>query len=256
MSRSATLPEMVKMRRRLAERDPVEALDGEPDGAVGRRLGELPVLAAVEVVRLPELVHEPDDLVRVPDAVGGELGPDHELDRLRVVAREIDEPPEERLVEHVRPVPGERDRDQLDLVPADAQLVGELVGDDLGPAVDERNLRPADGDSHFCSSRATRSSRSSISLSTASLNARWSANAGSTYQRISRRRSALTGPPLPTIGRSAETAQSRSAWSRDGQPHLRRRHVGRPRAGRADLLLQLREQRCDIRPLLGHGAEV
>ncbi len=64
------------------------------------------------------------------------------------------------------------------------------------------------------SSRATRSSRSSTSFSTASLNARWSANAGSTYQRISRRSDDFTGPSLPAIGRSAETAQSRSAWSR------------------------------------------
>src|SRR5262249_10272717 len=54
----------------------------------------------------------------------------------------------------------------------------------------------------------------SISFSTASLYARWSAKAGSTYQRISRRSSAFRGPPFPTIGRSAETGQRRSAWSR------------------------------------------
>ena len=56
---------------------------------------------------------------------------------------------------------------RLGLVPASAQLVDELVGHHLGPAVDERHLRPADRDSHClgCSSRAMRSSRSSISLS-------------------------------------------------------------------------------------------
>ena len=32
---------------------------------------------------------------------------------------------------------------------AQPQLVGELIGDQLGPAVDERHLRPADGDPHL-----------------------------------------------------------------------------------------------------------
>ena len=56
-----------------------------------------------------------------------------------------------------------------------------------------------------------RSSRSSISFNTALLNARWSANGGSTYQRMKRRRNSFTAPALPTTGRSAEIAHIRSA---------------------------------------------
>ncbi len=163
----------MKSFRASPERDPVEPLDGELRRPVRGRLRELAELGSVEVVGLPELVHEPHDLVSVADPVRGELGRDHELDGLRRVPVHVDEPPEERLVEHVgAAIPGERDGDELDLVTAQPELVGQLIRDDLRPAVDERNLRPADGDPHECSSRAIRSSRSSISFRTASLNAR------------------------------------------------------------------------------------
>src|SRR5262249_40637672 len=42
----------------------------------------------------------------------------------------------------------------------------------------------------------------------------WSANGGSTYQRMKRRRKSFSVPALPTTGRSAEIAHIRSAWSR------------------------------------------
>ena len=88
------------------------------------------------------------------------------------------------------------------------------------------------------------------------MNARWSANAGSTYQRISRRRTDLSGPPLPTIGRSAEIGQRRSAWSRTERRTCAGRHVGAARPGGPELLLQPREERGDVRGLLGHCAGV
>ena len=49
---------------RLAEAEAVEPLHLPAERAVGRRLGELAELGAVELVRLPELVQQPDDLVR------------------------------------------------------------------------------------------------------------------------------------------------------------------------------------------------
>ena len=65
--------------------------------------------------------------------------------------------------------------DELGLVTARPQCGDEVVRHHLGPAAHERHLRRADGDPHgFCSSssRVMRSSRSSISFSTASLKAR------------------------------------------------------------------------------------
>ena len=97
-----------------------------------------------------------------------------------------------------------------------------------------------------------RSSRSSISFSTASLNARWSANGGSTYQRMKRRRKSFSGPALPTIGRSAEIGPQPLGLVADREPHLRGRHVGRARPAGAHLLLQPLEERRDVCRLLGH----
>ena len=91
-----------------------------------------------------------------------------------------------------------------------------------------------------------RSSRSSISFSTASLNARWSANGGSTYQRMNRRRKSFTGPALPTIGRSAETAHSRSAWSRAESRTCAGVTSAAARAAGAHLLLEALEERRDV----------
>ena len=87
---------------RLAERDPVEPLRPRARRAILGRLGELAELGAVVVVRLPELVQHPRDLVRVADAVRRELRRDHPVDRAAVGLGQVDEPPEERLVEHAR----------------------------------------------------------------------------------------------------------------------------------------------------------
>ena len=73
---------------------------------------------------------------------------------------------------------------------------------------------------------------------------------------MKRRRKSLTGPPLPTIGRSAETAQSRSAWSRTESRTCAGVTSAAARPAGAHLLLQAREQRGDVRPLLGHGASL
>ena len=56
---------MAKSLRRLAERKPVEPMHLTPQCALLRRLAELAELGAVELVRLAELVQQPDDLVRV-----------------------------------------------------------------------------------------------------------------------------------------------------------------------------------------------
>ena len=142
-SRPATLRGGREEPRRLAERDPVELLHLPAERAVLGRLAELAELGAVELVRLPELVHEPDALVRVADDVRRELRRDDEVDPPAVGLVEVEQPPEERLREHARArVPLERDRDEVGLVAARAQLVDELVGEDLGAAARERHLRP------------------------------------------------------------------------------------------------------------------
>ena len=110
----------------LAERDPVQALDRAPQRPVPRFFGELAQIGSVELVRLAELVQHPDALVRMPDHVGGELRREHEVDRPTVRLGQVEQPPEERLVEHAGArVPLERDRDELGLVLARAQLVHE-----------------------------------------------------------------------------------------------------------------------------------
>ncbi len=151
-----------------------------------------------------------------------------QVDRAPVRLGQIEEPPEERLVEDARPrVPLERDGDELGLVLALAQLVDELVREDLGAPANER--APAERRRRSSSARcfssasscATRSSRSSISRRAAALKERWSYATGSTYHRISLRSTAFAGVPSPprTPGRSrsersAETGQSRSASAR------------------------------------------
>src|SRR4029450_12218525 len=133
----------------LRQRNPVELLDPAAHRPLLRRLAELSELGAVELVRLPELVHEPDDLVRVADAVRGKLGRDHELDPAAVRLVEVEQPPEERLGQYaLTGIPLERDADEVGLVPALAELLDEVVGEDLDAAARERHLRSADGDLH------------------------------------------------------------------------------------------------------------
>jgi hypothetical protein len=108
-----------------------------------------PRVGAVELVRLAELVDEPDDLVRVTDDVGGELRRDHEVDPLPVGLFEVEQPPEERLGEHaLAGVPLERDADEVGVVAAATELLDEVVGEDLDAAAGKWHLRPTDGDSH------------------------------------------------------------------------------------------------------------
>ena len=66
-------------------------------------LAELPELGPVELVGLPELVDEPDDLVRVADRVGGELRRDDEVDRAALRLLEVEQPPDERLAQRRAP---------------------------------------------------------------------------------------------------------------------------------------------------------
>ncbi len=108
-----------------------------------------PKLGPVELVGLPELVHEPDDLVRVADRVGGKLRRDDEVDGPLLRLLEVEKPPDERFAQRPRPgIPLERDLDVLDLVSAVAQLAHERLRQDLRAAPLERNLRRADCDPH------------------------------------------------------------------------------------------------------------
>ena len=132
----------------LAEGDPVELLDATADRALLGRLAELPELGAVELVGLPELVDEPDDLVRMADDVAGELGRDHELDPPAVRLVEVEQPPEERLGQHaLARVPLERNGDEVGVVSALGELGDEVVREDLDAPSRERHLGAADGDS-------------------------------------------------------------------------------------------------------------
>ncbi len=83
-------------------------------------------------------------------AVRRELRRDDEVDPAAVRLRQVGEPPEERLREHaLARIPLERHRDEVGLVAARAQLLDELVREDLGAAAVERHLRSADGDPHL-----------------------------------------------------------------------------------------------------------
>ncbi|MBW8741036.1 MAG: hypothetical protein JF623_00075 [Acidobacteria bacterium] len=142
---------------RLAERDPVEPLDRPPRRALLGALAELAELGAVELVRLPKLMQEPDDLVRVTDRVRRKLRRDHDVDRSPVRFVEVEQPPEECLAEDALAwIPLVRNRDEVDLVPAHAQLRHEVVGEDLRAAALERHLRRADRDPHGALSSCTR----------------------------------------------------------------------------------------------------
>ena len=134
-----------------------------------------------------------------------------------------------------------------------AQLVDELVGEDLGAAARERHLGAQDRDAHarlallrgaekreLGLSAATRASRSSIRRRAAALNDRWSYASGSTYQRISFLRTALTGVPIPAADAGT---QAQRPVGRDGPEALglraRSQPVVRP-AGRARVGLDRR----------------
>ena len=135
--------------RRLAERDAVESLHLPPQRALLRAGAELAELRPVELVGLTELVHEPDPLVAVTDDVRRELRRDDEVDRPAVRLVEVEHAPEECLGEHARPgIPLERDGDEVGVVPAGAELLDELVREDLGAAASEGHLGPEDRDPH------------------------------------------------------------------------------------------------------------
>ena len=128
---------------------PVELLHLAAQRPVLGRRAELPELGAVQLVRLPELVHEPDALLRVANDVRRELRRDDDVDPPAVRLVEVEHPPEERLGEHTcARVPLERHGDEVGLVAPRPQLVDEFVGEDLGAAPGERHLRPQHGDPH------------------------------------------------------------------------------------------------------------
>ena len=147
-------PLRVVVRRReqrvgLAEGRSVKAMDRTPGGAVDRPLAELTELSAVQLVRLAELVHEPDDLPRVSNHVGGELRRDHYVDGRSVRLLEIDQPPERGLGQHARSrVPLEGKRYQSRVVLTAPELLDELVREDFGASALERDLWQTDRNPH------------------------------------------------------------------------------------------------------------
>jgi hypothetical protein len=118
--------------------------------AVDRRLAELGELAAVEVVRLAELVHEPDALARVAHGVARELRRDQEIDLASLDLLEIEHPPDERALEHAGAgIPLERHRHERRLVPARVQLLGQPLREHLCTAVREGHLGMGHDDPHL-----------------------------------------------------------------------------------------------------------
>ena len=80
----------------LAERAAVELVDLAARRAVDRALAELRELGAVEVVRLAELVHEPDALARMAHDVARELRRDQQVDLAPLDLLEVEHAPDER----------------------------------------------------------------------------------------------------------------------------------------------------------------
>ncbi len=135
--------------RRLAEREAVELLHLPTERTLLGRGAELPQRGAVELVRLSELMDEPDALLVMADDVRGELRRDDDVDLPPVRLVEVEHPPEERLRQHARAgIPLERHRDEIGLVAACPQLRDELVREDLGAAPGERHLRAQNRDTH------------------------------------------------------------------------------------------------------------
>ena len=251
---------------RLAERDAVEILHLAAHGPVLGALGELPQRGAVELVGLPELVHEPDPLLGVAHDVRRELRRDDHVDRPPVALGEVEQAPREGLGQHLGAgIPLERDRDDLRLVPPRAQLLDQRVGEDLGAAVGEGHLRPAHGNAHrgypfslrnaasSACNLSTCSWRSSTSRSAAALNERWSYASGSTYHRISLAQHRLDGSADAAANAGPEAQR---AVCRDGPEPLglvtRGAAVGGVSAargigpGEAHLLAQALEERVDV----------
>ena len=64
-----------------ATRRAIEPVDGAPSRPIDGLLAELPEVRTIQFIGLPELVQQPDDLVRMPDRVGREFRRDRQLDR-------------------------------------------------------------------------------------------------------------------------------------------------------------------------------
>ena len=133
----------------LAERSPVELVDRSSRRPVDRALAELRELGAVEVVRLTELVHEPDALARVAHGVARELRRDQQVDLAPLDFGQVEHAPDERALEHaLAGIPLERHGDERRLVPALVQLLRQALREHFRAAVRERHLRMGDDDPH------------------------------------------------------------------------------------------------------------
>ena len=137
---------------RLSESRAVRLGDQLAPARVLGRGGEVALGRAEAVVRLAELVDQPDDLVLVPHEIGRELHRDHEIDALSVRLRHVEKPPRERGRQDLRArVPLERKTHELGLVPEGRELAHEAFRVALRAAGRERHLRGADEDARHLS---------------------------------------------------------------------------------------------------------
>ena len=113
-------------------------------------LREVVDFGVTQLVRLPELMQEPEHLARVAHVVGGKLQSDHSID-----VREFRQANGEDVLENpLGRTPDERDAYDLGAVPELLELGREPVGQQLGPSAHEGHLVVNDGDLH-ASSRST-----------------------------------------------------------------------------------------------------
>ena len=132
---------------RLPEARAVRFGDQLAPARVLGRGGEVALGRAEAVVRLAELVDQPDDLVLVPHEVGGELHRDHEIHALPVRLRHVEKPPRERGCQDLGArVPLERKAHEFGLVSKGGDLAHEALRVTLRAAGRERHLRRADED--------------------------------------------------------------------------------------------------------------
>jgi hypothetical protein len=84
------------------------------------------------------------------DGVARELRRDEEVDLASLDLLQVEHAPDERALEHaLAGIPLERHGDERRLVVARVELLGQPLGEYLGTAVRERNLRVCDDDPHL-----------------------------------------------------------------------------------------------------------
>jgi hypothetical protein len=143
--RAATVFEFANTRRALGQADPVDLGDHLAEPAVLGRRGQIAVFRAELVVRLPVLVDQPHDLVRVPDRVAREARGDHRIHGSAAGVAQVEAAPRGGAPHEVETLAlDERHRDEVGVHAPRAQLVGEPPDVELRAAPRERALDAED----------------------------------------------------------------------------------------------------------------